>query len=73
MDKAKPVETPLPRHIFLFKMQSSQTDEEREYTDGVPYASVVINVMYAMVCYRPDIAFAISQVSRYMSNPGKEH
>ena len=27
MDKAKPVETPLPRYISLSKMQSPQTDE----------------------------------------------
>ncbi|OAE34530.1 hypothetical protein AXG93_1247s1020 [Marchantia polymorpha subsp. ruderalis] len=26
-----------------------------------------------MVCSRPDIAHAISVLSRYMSNPGKEH
>ena len=29
--------------------------------------------MYAMVCSRPDLPHAISLVSRYMSNPGKEH
>ena len=40
--------------------------------DRVPYVNVVGSVMDAMVCYRPDIAFAISQVSRYMSNLGKK-
>ena len=39
----------------------------------VPYASAVGSLMYAMVCTRPDIAFAVGTVSRYMSNPGKEH
>ena len=39
----------------------------------VPYASTVGNLMYAMVCIRPDIAHAVGVVSRYMSNPGKEH
>jgi ATP-binding cassette subfamily B (MDR/TAP) protein 1 len=29
--------------------------------------------MYAMVCTRPDIAYAVGVVSRYMSNPGTEH
>ncbi|MCO5551483.1 hypothetical protein L7F22_005452 [Adiantum nelumboides] len=29
--------------------------------------------MYAMVATRPDIAFAVGVVSRYMSNPGKKH
>ena len=29
--------------------------------------------MYVMVCTRPDIAQAVRVVSRYMSNPRKEH
>ena len=29
--------------------------------------------MYAMVCTRPDIGYAVGVVSRFMSNPGKEH
>ncbi|GKA96485.1 retrovirus-related pol polyprotein from transposon TNT 1-94 [Tanacetum coccineum] len=31
------------------------------------------NVMYSMVCTRPDIAHAVGVVSRFMSNPGREH
>ncbi|GKE87430.1 hypothetical protein Tco_1564905 [Tanacetum coccineum] len=29
--------------------------------------------MYFMVCTRPDIAHAVGVVSRFMSNPGREH
>ncbi|KAL6285710.1 hypothetical protein ACE6H2_010100 [Prunus campanulata] len=29
--------------------------------------------MYAMVCTRLDLAQAVSVVSRYMANPGKQH
>ena len=29
--------------------------------------------MYSMVYTRPDIAHVVGVVSRYMSNPGKEH
>nr|GEV22625.1 retrovirus-related Pol polyprotein from transposon TNT 1-94 [Tanacetum cinerariifolium] len=36
-------------------------------------ASLVGSVMYAMVCTRPDIAHAVGVVSRFMSNPGREH
>ena len=39
----------------------------------VPYASVVGSLMYAMVCTRPDISQAVSMVSRYMHNLGKNH
>ena len=31
------------------------------------------SLMYAMIATRPDIAFAVGVVSRYMSNPGKKH
>ena len=36
----------------------------------VPYASTIGNLMYVMVCIRPDIANA-GVVNRYMSRLGK--
>ena len=40
----------------------------------VPYSSAVVgSLMYVMICTRPDIAYAVGVVSRYMSNPGKKH
>ena len=39
----------------------------------VPYSSAVCSLMYAMVCSRPDLSHALSVVSRFMANPGKEH
>ena len=39
----------------------------------VSYASVVSNLMYAMVCIRSNLAQAVNVVSRYMGNPGKKH
>ncbi|RVW66143.1 Retrovirus-related Pol polyprotein from transposon TNT 1-94 [Vitis vinifera] len=59
------------RDAGLFTLPS--TDEEVEYMKSVPYSSVVGSLMYAMVCTRPDLAFAVSVVSRFMSNPGKAH
>ena len=29
--------------------------------------------MYAMICMRPNVAFAISLTSRYQANPGESH
>jgi hypothetical protein len=29
--------------------------------------------MYAMMCTRPDISFAVGMVSRYQANPGQSH
>jgi ATP-binding cassette subfamily B (MDR/TAP) protein 1 len=39
----------------------------------VPYSSAVSSLMYAMVCTRPDLSHALSVVSGFMANPGKEH
>ena len=36
----------------------------------IPYASAVGSLMYAQVCTRPDIAFAVGMLGRYQSNPG---
>ena len=36
---------------------------------NIPYASIVGSLMYAQVCTRPDISYAIGMLSRYQSNP----
>ncbi|KAG8472574.1 hypothetical protein CXB51_034372 [Gossypium anomalum] len=73
MRSAKPVSTPLVAHFRLSSALSLQSDDEIEYMSHVPYSSAVGSLMYAMVCSRPDLSYAVSAVSRYMANPGKEH
>lgn len=73
MEKAKPVSTPLAMHFKLSSQLSPTTSEEGESMLYIPYASAVGSLMYAMVCTRPDIAHAVGLVSRFLSNPGKEH
>ncbi|KAG8498902.1 hypothetical protein CXB51_005261 [Gossypium anomalum] len=73
MRSAKPVSTPLAAHFRLSSALSPQSDDEIEYMSHVPYSSAVGSLMYAMVCSRPDLSYAVSAVSRYMANPGKEH
>uniref|UniRef100_A0A2N9GFK1 CCHC-type domain-containing protein n=1 Tax=Fagus sylvatica TaxID=28930 RepID=A0A2N9GFK1_FAGSY len=70
---AKPVSTPLANHFRLSGSQCPKNEEEIENMSKVPYASAVGCLMYAMVCTRPDLAHAMSTVSRYMANPGREH
>ncbi|KZV43791.1 hypothetical protein F511_41481 [Dorcoceras hygrometricum] len=70
---AKAVTTPLAAHFKLTVTQVPETEEEKEYMKSVPYANVVGSVMYAMICTRPDLAHAVSVVSRFMANPGKCH
>ena len=39
----------------------------------VPYALAIDCLMYAMVCTRLDITYAVGIVSRFMSRPRKQH
>ena len=39
----------------------------------IPYASVVGSLMYAQVCTRPNIAYIVGVLGRYLSNPGMNH
>jgi hypothetical protein len=73
MENAKPLSTPLANHFCLSTSQCPKTVEETEGMSKVPYASAVGCLMYAMICTRPDLAHAVSVVSKYMVNPGRQH
>ena len=73
MQDARPMGTPLAAHFKLSASLSPQNKSEEQFMARISYSSAVGSVMYAMVCTRPDIAQAVSVVSRYMSNPVKAH
>ena len=37
------------------------------------YSRIIGSLMYVMNCTRPDIAYSVSKLSRYTSNPGVDH
>ncbi|KAK8506882.1 hypothetical protein V6N12_046243 [Hibiscus sabdariffa] len=37
----------------------------------IPYDSAIGSIMYAMICTRPDLSYALSMTSRYQANPGE--
>ena len=39
----------------------------------IPYASAIGSLMYAQVCTRPDIAYIVGVLGRYLSNAGMDH
>ncbi|TYK01831.1 gag/pol protein [Cucumis melo var. makuwa] len=62
------------RHgIHLSKEQCPKTPQEVEDISNILYASAVGSLMYSMLCTRPDIFYSIGIVSRYQSNPGRDH
>jgi hypothetical protein len=73
MQECKPIKVPILVGVNLSADQCPKTREEEDDMSHVPYASAVGNLMYAMVCTRPDIAHAVGFLSRYMSKPWKEH
>ena len=73
MNNSKPTSTPLAGHFKLSSQQCPTGEKEKEEMKKIPYASAVGSLMYAMVCMRADIAHAIGVISRFLSNPGKEH
>ena len=64
---------PLVAHFKLSTSLGSLYAEKETYMSIIPYACAVGSLMYAMVCTSLDIAHAVSVVSHFMSNPGKEH
>ena len=73
MSSCKPVDTPVSKGEALSLNMCPKNPQEREEMSRVPYASVVGILMYAMMCTLPDICFVVGLVSRYQSNPGREH
>ena len=73
MQNSKKGLLPTRHRVVLLKEKCPKTPQEEEDMRRVPYASAVGSLMYAMLCTRPDICYAVGIVSRYQSNPGKEH
>ncbi|KAK4384064.1 Retrovirus-related Pol polyprotein from transposon TNT 1-94 [Sesamum angolense] len=67
MKNAKATAVPLAAHFQLCKEQSPKNESETEQMKNIPYSNAIGSVMYLMVSTRPDIAYAVSCLSRYMS------
>ena len=73
MENSKKGTLPFGHGVHLSKEQSPKTLEQKERMSRIPFASAVGSLMYAMLCTRPDICYAVGIVSRYQSNLGEEH
>jgi len=64
-----PVCTPMDQS----KLQKAEDGYEAPWQLRTTYQSAAGSLMYAMLGTRPDIAFAVSVISRYASNPAETH
>ena len=68
MQDSKKGNLPFRHGVTLSKSQCPLTPKEIENMKAVPYASACGSLMYAMLCTRPDIRFAVGMVSGNQSN-----
>ena len=62
----KSAKTPIDMNLNLAKNKGESNSQ-------LDYARVLGSLMYIMNCTRPDIACALSKLSRYTSNPNQDH
>ncbi|KAK8541026.1 hypothetical protein V6N13_026490 [Hibiscus sabdariffa] len=73
MEESKRGFLPMRHGISLSKEMCPSTPQERERMSQIPYASAIGSIMYAMICTRPNLSYALSMTSRYQANPGEGH
>jgi hypothetical protein len=61
-----PVKTPVDVNLHL-------TKNKRNDISQLEYSQIIGSLMYIMNCTRLDIAYSVSKLSRYTSNPGEDH
>ncbi|RVW23780.1 Retrovirus-related Pol polyprotein from transposon TNT 1-94 [Vitis vinifera] len=62
MKNCSPSVSPIVKGDRFNLKQCPKNDLEREQMKNIPYASAVGSLMYAQVCTRPDIAFAVGML-----------
>jgi transposase InsO family protein len=73
MSQCNPVSTPMTPGITLQKATRAPTQEEVVTIASIPYRRTIGELNYAMRTTRPDIAYSVSSLSRYMENPSIDH
>lgn len=72
MEDAKYMSTPLTFHFKLYKEHIHTIEQERDYMARLSYTSAIGSLMYTMVYTRPNIAYVVGVVNRYMNNLEKQ-
>ena len=73
IEKSKRVYLPMGHGIQLSKKISPKTPEEKNRMSSIPYFLTVGSIMYAMLCIRPNVAYALDIVSKFQANPREDN
>lgn len=73
MEESSSGELPIGKGEKMSNEQSPKNELEKDSMKNKPYASLVGNLMYAQVCTRLDLTFAVNVLERFQSNPGIAH
>ncbi|KAK8715402.1 hypothetical protein V6N13_042736 [Hibiscus sabdariffa] len=63
MEESKRGFLPMRHGISLSKEMCPSSPQERERMSQIPYALAIGSIMYAMICTRPDLSYALSMTS----------
>ncbi|CAL9238501.1 unnamed protein product [Arabidopsis halleri] len=72
MDDCKAVVSPINSAMKLRSFTQEELIREEPLMSSIPYASAVGSLMYAMIGSRPDLAYAICLVNRFIAKPGRD-
>jgi hypothetical protein len=73
MQDCAPGDTPVAKGDKFSLNQCPKNELERKEIQKIPYSSAVGSLGYAQVCTRPDLAYIVGMLGRYLSNPGMDH
>ena len=73
MQDCNPIDTPFARGENLRKEMGPKTPEEKNKMSNVPYSNAVGSLMYATMCTRPNVYYAVGMVNCYQANLGMMH
>ena len=66
MTNCKPVDTPMESRVKLSKSMVPTSSQGRIEMERIPYSEAVGSLLWVANGTRPDVAYAVSQVAKYM-------
>lgn len=72
MSSCAPVTTPMEPSMRFSKDDCPVSKAELQDMSKVPYRGLIGSLMYLMVLSRPDLAYPVGILSKFMFNPGRK-